>query len=214
MYAETHAFGMDLSDADQLTQAEMDERYRIRCIMDMARKYYPERKDKPCLLALGSYIGIRETRRFTGEYELTEMDVLEGVRFDDAIANGSYRVDVQHTSGGGFIFKYLDGTQLDITAKGRIPGRWREERDTNPTFYQIPYRSMINHRCPNVVMAGRMICAEKPAYGAIRVMVNMNQTGEAAGTAAALALNTSNNACKIDPVTLRKQLAEDGSVII
>lgn len=214
MYAETHAFGINCADAAQLTKAEMDERARIRAIMDMVRKYEPQRRKELCLLALGSYIGIRETRRFSAEYELTEEDVLEGVRFDDAIANGSYRVDVHYPSGGGFLFKYLDGTQCAITAKGHEPGRWRPERAENPVFYQIPYRTMVHQNIKNLIMSGRMISAEQPAYGAIRVMVNTNQTGEAAGTAAYLALQNGCTVSEVNPSELRSTLQAGGSIML
>lgn len=214
MYAETHAFGMNCADADQLTRAELDERRRIRAIMDMVRKYHPERRADLCLLALAAHIGIRETRRFEAAYRLTEMDVLEGVRFDDAIANGSYRVDVHHPSGGGFLFKYLDGSQINITARGREPGRWRAERTVNPTFYQIPYRCLIHPSAKNVLMAGRMIAADTPAYGAIRVMVNLNQTGEAAGVAAALAARGDGVVSAVPPADLRATLASGGSAML
>lgn len=214
MYAETHAFGMNCADAKQLTQAEMNERLKILMIMDMARKAHPEIEDRLSLLTLSSQIGIRETRRFEARYQLTEQDVLEGVRFEDAIANGSYRVDVHNPEGGGFLFKYLDGSQCAISANGREWGRWREERAVNPTFYQIPYRCMTHNACQNLIMAGRMICADSAAYGAIRVMVNLNQTGEAAGVAAWLALQTNCAAYDVMPDELRETLTNGGSVML
>ena len=87
-------FGTNTADARQWTDAEMESRRYTRAMMDMVRKYVPERREGLGLLALSSSIGVRESRRCRGMYQLTEMDVLEGVRFDDAIANGTYRVDV------------------------------------------------------------------------------------------------------------------------
>lgn len=141
-----------------------------------------------------------ETRRSEAEYRLTEDDVLTGRRFDDAIANGSYRVDIHYPEGGGFLFKYLDGTQASFTHRGRETGRWRPETRVNRTFYQIPYRCMVHRRLRNLIMAGRMIAADAPDFGAIRVMVNMNQTGEAAADV------------PIDD--LRRALADGGSLIL
>jgi hypothetical protein len=66
----------------------------------------------------------------------------------------------------------------------------------------------------NLLIAGRMIDADSEAHAAIRVMVNMNQTGEAAGTAAAMCLDTGVSAMSLDAGALRKQLATNGSVII
>jgi hypothetical protein len=212
MVAESHVFGVDCSQAAQLTAAEIEGRRQMRGMMDIVRKY-GDSKDL-ALVALASYIGIRETRRFHTDYTLTEDDVLWGKRFPDAIANGSYRVDVHHPTGGGFLFKYLDGSQLDIRDGGQhVRGRWRDEIDEDPTFYQIPYRTMISQACPNLLLAGRMIGTDRGAFGATRVMVNLNQVGEAAGVAAKLALAENGAVHRVDPPVLRKTLADGGSII-
>lgn len=211
MHAETHVFNTNAADADQLTRAEIEGRRQIRAVMDIFRKYAPS--EDMALLSLASYIGIRETRRFIGEYQLTEMDVLEGKFFDDTIANGSYRVDVHHKENGGFLFKYLDGRQEDYTFFGKEKGRWRPEREVDPTFYQVPYRSLINKKVDNLIFAGRSVSTDKPAFGAVRVMVNLNQTGEAAGVAAFLALDSNQKTGDIDTKKLRKLLRDGGSII-
>jgi len=213
MFAQTHVFGANCSDAAQLTRAEMEGRRQVRAVMDMLRKYGPQKKDIG-LAALASYIGIRETRRFEAEYRLTEEDVLWGRGFEDSIAQGSYRVDVHYPDGGGFKFKYLDGTTLDCRAEGQTRGRWRDPVDEDPTYYQIPYRTMVNRDLKNAVMAGRMISADRGAFGAIRVMVNLNQTGEAAGTAAHLALEHGCPVCEVNGPELRSVLNAEGSCLL
>lgn len=211
MHAETHVFRTNAADATDLTKAEIEGRRHIRAIMDMFRKHAGA-KDM-VLLDLASYIGIRETRRFHGEYQLTEDDVLWGKSFDDTIANGSYHVDVHQPVDGGFIFKFLDGTMKDINFNGVEEGRWREEVDKNPTFYQVPYRTMIHKKFENVICAGRMISTDKGAFGAVRVMVNLNQIGEAAGVAAYLALASDQHVCDIDIKKLQQTLRDGGSII-
>lgn len=57
-----------------------------------------------------------------------------------------------------------------------------------PTWYEIPYRSIIPKGAENVLAPGRILDCERDAHGACRVMVNCNQMGEAAGRAAANAL--------------------------
>lgn len=213
MFAHTHVFDADCSNAAELTAAEMKGRFQVRAVMDMIRTYGPQ-KDDIALVALPAYIGIRETRRFEAEYRLTEDDVLYGKRFDDAVAQGSYRVDVHYPDGGGFLFKYLDGTTEDCRAGGTTKGRWREPIEKDPTFYQIPYRCMVDRRVRNLIMGGRMISADTGAYGAIRVMVNLNQTGEAAGVAASLAVDGDLHVRDVEPASLRGVLAEGGSIIL
>jgi hypothetical protein len=155
---------------------------------------------------------VRETRRFRAEHQLTEKEVLHGVRFPDAIANGTYRVDIHYPEGGGHIFRYLDGREVSIRHNERNWSRWRPEGDETALFYQIPYRSMVRRDCPNLIMAGRMIDADPGAYGAIRVMITMNQTGEAAGEAAALALDGTAT-WQVDPAILRERLQDGGSIV-
>jgi 2-polyprenyl-6-methoxyphenol hydroxylase-like FAD-dependent oxidoreductase len=213
LHAETHCFGANVADARQLTAAEMEGRRHIRGLMDMARRFLPERRAQLCLLALAGSIGTRETRRFQAEHRLTEDEVLHGVRFPDAIANGTYRVDIHYPKGGGHLFKYLDGRQVSTTHRGQEWSRWRPETADNPLFYQIPYRTMVRRDCPNLIMAGRMIDADPGAFGAIRVMITMNQTGEAAGVAASLAVDGTAT-WRIDPLALRARLAAGGSIVL
>ena len=59
-----------------------------------------------------------------------------------------------------------------------------------------------------------MLDADAVAYSAVRVMVNMNQTGEAAGVACALALDAGTPMAEVDPQAIRTHLAEGGSIVI
>lgn len=211
--AQTHIFGVNVAHAAQLTQAEMEGRRQIRGVMDMLRKYGPKGRDI-ALVQLASALGIRETRVVEAAHCLTEEEVLNGVRFPDAVANGSYRVDVHAAEGGGFLFKYLDGRTLFVHSGGCKEGRWREPTPENPTFYQVPYRCLFHPTRPNLLCAGRMIHTDRGAFGAIRVMVNTNQMGEAAGTAAVLALRGNGQVAQVDPAALRRALADGGSLVL
>jgi hypothetical protein len=214
MVAGTRVHNADCSDGDQLTQAEMEGRRQARAIRDIVHDHYAG-GEKVSLIALSSYIGIRETRHAACLHRLTEQEVLEGVRFPDAIANGSYRVDVHHSEKAGLTFRYLDGTERYVVpGQPAMLGRWREKRETDPTFYQIPYRSLVPQGARNVLVAGRLVDADRGAYGAIRVMVNCNQTGEAAGVACALALKDNLDVADVDPNQLRETLTQGGSLIL
>jgi hypothetical protein len=181
--------------------------------MDLVGKYRPE--SKVVLQDFPASIGIRDTRHFRCQYQLTGEDVLQGRRFDDAIANGSYRVDTHHQDKPGITLMYLNGWQVyERPGMPNQRSRWRDETATNPTFYQIPLRSLIPARHDNLILAGRMLDADKTGFSAARVMVNMNQTGEAAGVAAYLALTRNVAPAKVEAGAVRKLLAEGGSVII
>jgi hypothetical protein len=169
------------------------------------------------LAALPAHIGVRETRHVSCRHTLTEAEVLGGLRFPDAIANGSYRVDVHHSDRPGLTFRYLNGREVYVEASGASQeSRWRPETPESPTFYQIPYRSLVpqGDAGGNVLAAGRLMDADRGAYGAVRVIVNCNQTGEAAGTAAWLALDSGRSAGEIDVAKLRAELAAGGAAVI
>jgi hypothetical protein len=212
MLAGTRVY-QDCSDAEGFTQAEIEGRRQVRAIHDILRRHAPDAKIT--LGALPARIGIRETRHVRCHHQLTGEDVLHGRKFDDAIACGSYRVDIHHDDKPGLTFRYLDGRE-SYARPGYpgVEGRWRAETAENPTYYQIPYRSLVPQGpYGNVLAAGRFIDADEQAHAAIRVMVNMNQTGEAAGAAAYLALKHQTSAKEVNTNILRKTLADGGSIL-
>jgi hydrogenase maturation factor len=64
------------------------------------------------------------------------------------------------------------------------------------------------------MLAGRMLDASIVAFSGIRVMVNMNQLGEAAGVTSYLALNQNKPIAKIDAKEVREILGKGGSLVI
>ncbi len=214
MVAGTRVPGTDASDADQLTRAEIEGRRQVRNICNILREHFLAGGMHP-LVTLPAVIGIRDSRHVKCRHCLTEQEVLSGERFEDAIANGSYRVDVHYNDQAGIIFRYLDGTEVYVLEDGREEKRrWRAESATSPTFYQVPYRSMVPAEGSNLLVAGRMLDADRGAYGAARVMVNCNQMGQAAGVASYLALQGSAAVQDVDIARLRQTLSQQGALII
>jgi len=213
MLAGTRVYNVNCAFADDLTRAEIEGRRQIRAILDMIKKYG---KDfKVGLTGLPSYIGIRETRHVNCLYQVKDEDAMNGIRFKDAIANGSYVLDLHHQDKPGITFKYLDGTEK--YSRPGYPekiGRWREKTETNPTFYQVPLRSLIPKQSENIITAGRMLDASPIAFSGIRVMVNMNQLGEAAGVTSYLALNQNKLISNVGSNEVRRLLAQGGTIII
>ncbi|MET0263678.1 MAG: FAD-dependent oxidoreductase [Rariglobus sp.] len=213
MLAATRIHGINPANADDLTHGEIEGRRQVRAITDILRAHSPG--CRLSLEALPSRLGLRESRHIRSPYQLSGDDVLSGRAFDDTIAQGSYRVDVHHQDKPGITLRYLDGRE-----EYHRPGfpsensRWRPETATNPTYYQIPYRTLLPLAGPdNVIVAGRMLNVDPIAHAAVRVMVNMNQTGEAAGVAAVLALETNQPLRALDVATLRARLTAGGSAL-
>lgn len=110
---------------------------------------------------------VRETRHINGLYRLTVDDVLEHRDFPDRIAFGSYPIDIQAT---------------DPNFKGNVIGF--------PTQYAIPFRSIVPQKVDNLLVVGRAASFDSLPHGSARVMPIGMATGQAAGVAAALSLQT------------------------
>jgi len=187
MVAGTRVNNVNTCDADQLTFAEMEGRRQVARSLELLNAHPGGEKIR--LVGLPSHIGVRDTRHAHCLHHYTEMELLEGVDFPDTIAHGSYRVDIHYDDKPGIVFRYLDGREHYVNPP--LPGehsRWREERAENPTYYNIPFRSLLPKNFDNILVTGRAIDADRAAFSAVRVMVNLNQIGEAAGVAAALAI--------------------------
>lgn len=166
------------------------------------------------MAALPARIGIRESRHAVCLHTLTEEEVLGGKRFPDAIANGTYRVDIHYPDRPGLVFRYLDGTEEHvIPGQPTRRGRWRPEGGGCPPFYQVPYASLVPRGARNVLVAGRLVDADRGAFGAVRVMINCNQMGQAAGTAAWLALRDGAGVADVSPEELRATLRKQGAIV-
>ena len=120
---------------------------------------------------IGFLPGKRESRRYVGDYVLTQQDVENGKRFDDDVAYGGWQID-NHLPGGFF----MSGHQGNDLQKKRL---------TEP--YGIPLRSLYSKNVNNLMFAGRNISASHLAFATTRVMGTCGVLGQAAGTAAALA---------------------------
>lgn len=210
MLAGTRVMGIDPANADDLTRGEIEGRRQVRAIQAILREAAPE--SRVALEALPASLGIRESRHIRCAYQLTGEDVLLGKAFPDTVARGSYRVDIHHQDRPGITFRTLDGRE--IYQRPGYPSeesRWRPETATNPTWYEIPLRSILPRGPGNLVVAGRMLDADPQAFAATRVMVNLNQLGEAAGVAAALAAETGKAVGELPAETIRRHLIAGGS---
>jgi len=192
MLAGTRVFGVDCSDADQLTQAELEGRRQVDSICELLRESFLGSRGVP-LVSLPAKIGIRETRHVCCLHQLSVEELLTGKRFPDAIANGTYRIDVHSAQKAGVKFRELNKDVL---------------------FYQIPYASLVPRGAKNVLIAGRSIDADEQAFGAVRVMVNCNQMGQAAGVSAWLALDSGADVDAVDVQKLRETLGNQGAAVI
>ncbi|PNV59291.1 FAD-dependent oxidoreductase [Clostridium sp. chh4-2] len=143
----------------------------------------------------GACVGIRESRRIKGIYTLTEQDLVECTRFEDAIALCSYPVDLH-------------------PAKGALTGTSHKKEMTNVAeVYPIPYRILVPQNVDNLLVAGRCVSATHEALGAIRVMPPVFAMAQAAGTAAALCIQNGWKPDTVDMEELQETLRKQGQCI-
>ena len=144
------------------------------------------------LVALGTQIGIRETRRVFGDARLTRDDVLTARQFDDQIGLCGAPIE-DHQAGPDTRWAYLP--------MGSAVG--------------IPYRTLVVRDAVNVLIAGRCFSATHDAHASVRSMAQCMAMGQAAGTAAAMASSRAPSGAvrEIDGADLRCRLAADGSIL-
>ncbi|HEX5513645.1 MAG TPA: FAD-dependent oxidoreductase, partial [Gammaproteobacteria bacterium] len=130
-----------------------------------------------------------ETRRILGEYYLTASDLLAARKFDDAIARGSYPVDIHNPDGKGTILKRLPPDQA----------------------YDIPLRALIPRDLDNLLVAGRCISGSHEAHSSYRVMPIAMATGQAAGVCAALAAKRHLSTRAVPAADVQQLLLQQGA---
>lgn len=186
----TRVAGLDPTDPEDLTRAEVEGR---RQALEYAR-FLTDRVPVYGASAIGgvsTQIGIRETRRIHGQYRLTREDVLEARDAPDGIARCGAPIEV-HSAGKG-------DTRWEYLPAGRT--------------YAIPYRCLVPQQIDNLLVAGRCLSATYDAHASVRSMGQCMAMGQAAGTAAALAVRTGAKPHTLAPTLLRETLTKDGVIL-
>jgi hypothetical protein len=116
---------------------------------------------------VGTIPGKRESRRFEGDYMLTQQDVVEQRSHADAVSFGGWAIDLHPVDG-------VYSPQSPCT-------QWHSKG-----VFQIPYRTLYSRNITNLFLAGRIISASHVAFGSTRVMATCAHNGQAAGLAAAI----------------------------
>lgn len=157
----------DADDADSLTHVQLHGKQAILRQFLFYRKRLPG-FERAHIAAIAPMVGVRESRRAVTEYVVTAEDLLSHRKFDDAICQSNYPVDVH-------------GRKLNCTAI-------RSRGGDNPPYYEVPLRALVVAGVSNLMVAGRNLGAEFIAQSSIRIIPTCRAMGEAAGIAAAMAL--------------------------
>lgn len=154
-----HLGGFDGTDPDDLTRAEIEGRRQAMYAIDALRRYTPG-CSQARLRNFGMTLGVRDTRKISSVYDLTEADVRGEGRFDDSI---------------GIFPEFIDGYGILI-----LP--------TTGRYFQLPYRNLLPKVVGNLLVCGRSTGGDRVAHAASRNMACCAVLGQAAGIAAVQSL--------------------------
>jgi hypothetical protein len=188
--ADREGNAMDGTDARDLSEAEVLGRRQIAEVAGFLREV--PGFEGSYIVDIAPQVGIRETRRVRGMAQLTEADVLECASFDDTIG--------------------VNGWPLELHLKGDVEFRWPKIPESRG-FNQLPYRMTVPQGLDNVWIAGRCASMTHEAQSAARVTGACFVMGQAAGTAAHLALQAASTAGAVDATALQSRLEHDGAYL-
>ena len=131
-------------------------------------------------------VGSRERRRIVGEVVLTDTDMATGRKFSDVIVQTCSNFDSH-------------GPTADDLGLLPEPGSWLIDG-------VVPYRALLPKGVDNLLMAGLGISATRDALPIVRMQSDVQNTGYAVGTAAALAAKRDGNCRTLDVRALQRKL--------
>lgn len=185
----TRVTGIDGSDAADLNRGEVICQKQVFYVLDFLKRFIPG-FEHSYLIETADVLGVRETRRLRGRYILTGREAIECRQLPDVIANGTYIIDIHDPQGKR---KAIGGT-------------------IHRECYDIPYRSLTPRTVENLLASGRNISTDHVAHSSTRVQGTCMLTGQAAGTAAAMALDLGVGVGEVPVPELQARLRAAGVV--
>lgn len=178
---------VDGTDVWQLTHGEVQGRRQAQETFAFIKERTPGFEDA-YIVDLAPQIGIRETRRIVGPYQLSEDDVLGCADFDDTIG--------------------VNGWPVEAHVHGDVEFRFAPAASRG--FNQLPYRMLVPEGVSNLLVAGRCASMTQRGQSSGRVTGPCFAMGQAAGAAADLALGAGVGGGDVDVPVLQARLAADG----
>ena len=194
-----HTFEVDGTDEESLTRAHLWGRKS----MQEYERYYKEYLkgfEEMELVATGPLLGVRETRRITGDYVLNVEDFRSLAVFEDEIGRYSYPIDIHIAK--------PDKESYDAFAK-----EFSTMRLGKGESYGIPYRVLTPKGLKNTLVAGRCVSTDRSMQASIRVMPGCYITGQAAGVGAAMASQSGSDTRSINIHELQTKLKAMGAYL-
>lgn len=193
-----HIFNMRSTKIKDLTDGMILGRKIAREYQDFMKKYLSPFKEME-MVATASVMGVRESRRIVGEYELNVNDYHARRTFPDQIAIYNKSIDIHPYD-------------TSIEEYERFKKEYKETGRLKPgEYFGIPYSILVPKGWQNLWTVGRCASSDVKVQGSIRVQPAASMMGQAAGTAAVQSLQTGQPACDLDTKMLISTLRIDGA---
>lgn len=201
-----------------LTDAEFKIRRDTYEMFDFAKKHVPG-FEKAYLIDFPFCVGVRETRQIDGEYQLSDLDVIECRKHPEStIARGCWWIDIHCPLGNIF-----PGRQRESLCSGNcrveeyqghkciMKSKCLDQLPKTPflpenDYYDIPYGALVPKKIDNLLISGRCISATHIAMASMRVIGTCFAIGEAAGLAAAIAIDSGVTPRALEPAKVQAAL--------
>ena len=179
-----HLPNCDGTDPGDLTTGEIQGRHQAMMAITALKAFMPGCEHAK-LRNFGMTLGVRDTRKIDAVYNLSGADVREQARFEDSI---------------GIFPEFIDGYGILI-----LP--------TTGRYFHVPYRSLIPRGVSGLLVAGRCIGGDKVSHAAVRNMMCCAVSGQGAGTAAAISLQSGQPFDRLDVGRVQAELLRQGARI-
>lgn len=179
---------VDATDPESLSRGVEEGSLQVLELLEVMRQFLPGFEN--CRLsAVAPLMGVRESRHFCARRRLTGEDVRRARRDEQTIALGAYPIDIHDGNGGDIRLEALDKP------------------------YGIPLGALIPEKTDGLILSGRIIDADREAFGSCRVMGTCMAVGEAAGVCAALAAKEKIPVSAVEAARVREVLLQNGAIL-
>ncbi len=202
----SRVYNLDGTVPEDLTKGELIGRQQMGKLIKFMRAYVPG-CENAFVIDAAPTIGVRETRRFIGDYFLTEEDVYSSKDFEDRIITAVRNMPIQTMSG-----------KIDVHPVEPVEGAEDDhyERPTPgacflaPTKYHLNYRMLLPKGVENMLFAGRTMSTTHSIEAFTRSMPWCMRLGNVAGAAAALSVKEGVSPRKLSFSKLKEALIVQG----
>jgi len=182
---------VDGTDANELSAGEIEGRRQALAFFEFLKREAPGFGDS-YIVDIPPQLGVRETRRIAGHYQLTADDVLSCASFADTVG--------------------VNGWPIEAHVAGDVVWRWPDIPGSRG-FNHLPYRMLVPRGLDNLLVAGRCASMTHEGQSAARVSGGCFVMGQAAGTAAHLLLAGNVANADIEVGQLQETLESDGAYL-